>query len=473
MSAATVESGARRDHARGAAGQQQRVLSPVRQDAAALDRRNAVREEHAGHGCGFREQRQQRAAAEVLRCLVSSQQRRLRHRRRRRSARPRSRACGSFSATSRPRNFPRASRCVSAPLQAALYHDTSDQPYTASLWLSFPGYDSPDYAAGQIFGDVLSSQRSDFGGLPFTRQGARHAVRHSRRIRRWGSGIAFGAVPVTTPPANDRPRAARDHRRATRRPACRPSSSRRRNCARSRSSSSTRTRSRDWPTEWSQAVAVQGLSSPDDMIAQFERVSVADVNRVLRNYLDNKRAVVAYAVPKNTGATQARQRRDGQREQRDSAHDARAAAGLGADACSQHLAGSRANAGAGRHDAVQRHSLDRSARAYHRIPSSSTARFTTIREFRSRAGRRASPTSPPRCLPYGTTTYDRVALQSRARQDSGDDARPARSSVSTCCRRTSIAACSCWPTRNCIRLSMPTRFTIVRATDGRRSSSGR
>ena len=54
--------------------------------------------------------------------------------------------------------------------------------------------------------------------------------------------------------------------------------------------------------EWSQAIAVQRLSSPDDMVAKFESVSVADVNRVLRTYLDNQRAVVAYAVPKNAGA---------------------------------------------------------------------------------------------------------------------------------------------------------------------------
>ena len=53
--------------------------------------------------------------------------------------------------------------------------------------------------------------------------------------------------------------------------------------------------------EWSQAVAVQGLTSPDDMVAQYQRVSVADVNRVLRSYLDDQRVVVAYAVPQNAG----------------------------------------------------------------------------------------------------------------------------------------------------------------------------
>src|SRR5262249_13293669 len=53
--------------------------------------------------------------------------------------------------------------------------------------------------------------------------------------------------------------------------------------------------------EWSQAIAIQGISSPDAMIARFEGVTVADVNRVLRRYLDDRRVVAAYAVSKNNG----------------------------------------------------------------------------------------------------------------------------------------------------------------------------
>ena len=54
-------------------------------------------------------------------------------------------------------------------MHGALYHDVSDQPFTGVvLGYRFPGYESPDYAAGQILSDVLSSQRSAFGGLAFT-----------------------------------------------------------------------------------------------------------------------------------------------------------------------------------------------------------------------------------------------------------------------------------------------------------------
>ena len=51
---------------------------------------------------------------------------------------------------------------------------------------------------------------------------------------------------------------------------------------------------------------MQGLSSPDDMVEQYQRVTAGDVNQVLRTYIDNQRAVVVYAVPQN-----ARRRRGG------------------------------------------------------------------------------------------------------------------------------------------------------------------
>ncbi|MGZ4994330.1 MAG: insulinase family protein [Methylobacter sp.] len=53
--------------------------------------------------------------------------------------------------------------------------------------------------------------------------------------------------------------------------------------------------------EWSQAVAVEGRRSPDEDLRALEKVTAADVDRVLRYFLDNQTATVAYAVPKNAG----------------------------------------------------------------------------------------------------------------------------------------------------------------------------
>jgi zinc protease len=86
------------------------------------------------------------------------------------------------------------------PLHGATYHETSDQPYTAVLLgYRMPGYDSPDYAAAQILGDVLNNQRSTFGALPFTGK-ALGIEFDEQTFTKAGIGIAFAAVPVTSKP---------------------------------------------------------------------------------------------------------------------------------------------------------------------------------------------------------------------------------------------------------------------------------
>ena len=188
-----------------------------------------------------------------------------------------------------------------APLRGAVYHDASDQPYTGVLLgYRFPGYNSPDYAAGQILGDVLSSQRSSFGGLAYTGK-ALATQFFIQPYPKVAMAIAFAAVAVTTPPQtiDGELRASIDAYKNTGVPADLVEAAKLREISALEFSANSIEGQAD---EWSEAIAVQGLSSPDDMIAQFDRVSVADVTRVLRTYLDNKRVVAAYAVPKSAGA---------------------------------------------------------------------------------------------------------------------------------------------------------------------------
>ncbi len=188
-----------------------------------------------------------------------------------------------------------------APLHGALYHDTSDQPFTAvALGYRFPGYDSPDYAAGQILSDVLSSQRSVFGGLAFTGKalGTEFVTQDYPKI---GIGIAAGVVPVTTPPQTieREMRGIIEGYQKSGVPTDLVEAAKLREVSQLEFNANS---IEGLANEWSQAVAIQGLGSPDDMIAQYRRVTVADVDRVLRTYLNDRTAVVAYAVPKNTGA---------------------------------------------------------------------------------------------------------------------------------------------------------------------------
>ncbi|MGB6603928.1 MAG: pitrilysin family protein [Steroidobacteraceae bacterium] len=52
---------------------------------------------------------------------------------------------------------------------------------------------------------------------------------------------------------------------------------------------------------WSDALALYGLNSPDDDLARIERVTVADVNRVARKYLDLDHAVTGVMLPRGSG----------------------------------------------------------------------------------------------------------------------------------------------------------------------------
>jgi zinc protease len=52
---------------------------------------------------------------------------------------------------------------------------------------------------------------------------------------------------------------------------------------------------------WSRAVAVEGLESPEAELVRIERVSVEDVNRVARRYLDLDHAITAVLTPTGSG----------------------------------------------------------------------------------------------------------------------------------------------------------------------------
>ena len=52
---------------------------------------------------------------------------------------------------------------------------------------------------------------------------------------------------------------------------------------------------------WSQALAVEGRLSPEDDITAIKKVTVGDVNRVLKEYLQNNTAITAVLTPRPSG----------------------------------------------------------------------------------------------------------------------------------------------------------------------------
>ncbi|HEV2261614.1 MAG TPA: pitrilysin family protein [Candidatus Rubrimentiphilum sp.] len=190
------------------------------------------------------------------------------------------------------------------PVTAHLYHDNSDQPFTAViLGYRMPGFSSKDFAAANILADILNSQRGDLFALSAAGKalGSEFVLQPYPRI---GVGLALIAVPVTTKPeaADTMMRGVIENYRKYGVPPDLVQASIRREIAQLEYNATSIEGLAD---EWSQAVAVQGLSSPDDMIAAYKRVTVADVNRLFRDDLAGSKAVAAYAVPKNLGKTSA------------------------------------------------------------------------------------------------------------------------------------------------------------------------
>jgi zinc protease len=187
------------------------------------------------------------------------------------------------------------------PLKAAVYRDESDQPFTGVLQgYRFPGYDSPDYAASQILSDVLSSPRSDFGAMAYTGK-ALGTEFFLQTFPKTAVAIAFTAVPVgASPDVTDR--SVREIFNAYRRngiPSDLVEAAKLREISQFEFNANS---IQGLAEEWSDAVAVQGLSSPEDTIAHLKAVTTADVNRVLRTYMNPATIVAAYAVPNNSGA---------------------------------------------------------------------------------------------------------------------------------------------------------------------------
>ncbi|MBC5824799.1 MAG: insulinase family protein, partial [Candidatus Eremiobacteraeota bacterium] len=188
------------------------------------------------------------------------------------------------------------------PLKPATIELDSDKPYTAvALAYRFPGYRNKDYAAGQILENVLSSQRADLFGLVAQGKALQASFTDFDTHPQAGSAAAFAVVPVTTK-AEDAialVRGVLDNYRKNGVPSALVEVEKNRAIAQAEYKANS---IEGLAFQWSQAVAVEGRSSPDEILAALKRVNVADVNRVLRSYVAPAHEIVGIAAPKTPGA---------------------------------------------------------------------------------------------------------------------------------------------------------------------------
>ncbi len=187
------------------------------------------------------------------------------------------------------------------PLKSATYHVDSDQPYSIiALSYRLPGWKDKDYAAAQILESVLNNQRADLYGLVASGKALYAGFQDIDSHAHATASAALSIVPVTTKAetAADDVRAVLRAYRKNGLPADLIQVAKQRAIADAQFRGNS---IQGLAFEWSDAVAAQGESSPDEMLSAMKSVTVADVNRVLRKYVDPDRAIVAFAVPKNLG----------------------------------------------------------------------------------------------------------------------------------------------------------------------------
>ena len=186
------------------------------------------------------------------------------------------------------------------PMKPATIEVDSDLSYgTAAVAYRLPGYDDPDFAAGVVMADALDSQRGNLYALAAEGK-AISAGFDAVALPKAGLGYANASFPRgqdSSVLVAEMKRIVDDYIRSGV-PADIVEATKRRAIAEAefrKNSISGLAR------EWSQALAVEGRSSPDDDIEAIKKVTVADVNRVARKYLLNDTAVTALLTPRESG----------------------------------------------------------------------------------------------------------------------------------------------------------------------------
>jgi zinc protease len=172
----------------------------------------------------------------------------------------------------------------------------TDLPYgMTAIAFRFPGTDNPDFAAAQILSDVLSSQRGKLYGL--APQGkALFAEFDYYTLPKSGLGYAMAGFPAGADSTNllEQTRGILAAEITNGVIADLVEAAKRKEIL---SAELQKNSVEGLATSWSDAIAVEGRNSPEDDINAIRRVTVADVNRVAKQYLDFDHAISAILTP--------------------------------------------------------------------------------------------------------------------------------------------------------------------------------
>jgi zinc protease len=177
--------------------------------------------------------------------------------------------------------------------------DTDHPSGTLMIALRTAGPKAADFAALEVLADVLGNRRFDLYGL--VPQGKAVGAEFSLDALP-ESGLAYAAVSFTA--GSDAHALEQDVRAILTRVAREGVPPELVEAAKLQERSDAqmlRNSIGELASVWSDALAIYGLASPDDDLKRIERVTVADVNRVARTYLDLGHAVTGVMLPKGSG----------------------------------------------------------------------------------------------------------------------------------------------------------------------------
>ncbi len=187
------------------------------------------------------------------------------------------------------------------PVKPDTLNIKTDLPYgLALITFRLPGSDSPDYSAVQILSDVLSNQRGNLYSMLVPTGKALYAGFQYSDLPQSGLGFALSVFPkgadskylikevqsildkeIQNGVSEDLVEAEKRHELAD---------------AEFQKNSVS-----GLASAWSEAVAVEGRNSPEDDLNAMEKVTVADVNRVAKKYLDFNHAIFTILTPQSSG----------------------------------------------------------------------------------------------------------------------------------------------------------------------------
>ena len=177
----------------------------------------------------------------------------------------------------------------------------SNLPYTLGfVSYRLPGTSSPDYAAVQILGDVLASQRGDlYAMVPAGKAlAAQFGVAESYANASVGFGVVALAGPMDTNAAVAEMKKILANYAAKGVPDDLVVAARRSEVAHAEFE---RNSIPGLASLWSNALAAEGRNSPDEDLAALKKVTTADVNRVAKMYLQDANSITAILKPVPTG----------------------------------------------------------------------------------------------------------------------------------------------------------------------------